>query len=176
MIDTIFSCPIRKYNINDSDITDWAYLIYNREFENVPSPFKKILDDKEIGGILEDTYTETIETFVKDIGLGKTHVALIKGAIVCILEKGESLSLCNTLPSHYTFTHYIEGTSPDVFYHPARSLLEVFNPGLDEWSSAVSLYTNEGDVIVHPSYLDYLTPPVDSKRITFTTLVELALK
>ena len=95
---------------------------------------------------------------------------------VCILEKGESLSLCNTLPSHYTFTHYIEGTSPDVFYHPARSLLEVFNPGLDEWSSAVSLYTNEGDVIVHPSYLDYLTPPVDSKRITFTTLVELALK
>jgi hypothetical protein len=176
MIDTIFSCPIRKYNINDSDITDWAYLIYNREFENVPSPFKKILDDKEIGGILEDTYTETIETFVKDIGLGKTHVALIKGAILCVLEKGESLSLCNTLPSHYTFTHYIEGNSPDAFYHPARQLLEVFNPGLDEWSSAVSLYTNEGDVIVHPSYLDYLTPPVDNRRITFTTLVELALK
>ena len=176
MIDTIFSCPIRKYNINNPDIKDWAYLVHDKEFDTQPSPFKKTLDEEELGGILEDTYTETIETFIKDIGLDKTHVGLIKGAIVCILEKGESLSLCNTLPSHYTFTHYIEGTSPDVFYHPARQLLEVFNPGLDEWGSAVSLYTNEGDVIVHPSYLDYLTPPVDSKRITFTTLVELALK
>ena len=141
MIDEIFSCPVRKYNINNPDIKDWAHLVYDKEFDTQPSPFKKTLDEEELGGILEDTYTETIETFVKDIGLGKTHVALIKGAIVCILEKGESLSLCNTLPSHYTFTHYIEGTSPDVFYHPARQLLEVFNPGLDEWSSAVSLYT-----------------------------------
>ena len=173
MIDTIFSCPVRKYNINNPDIKDWAHLVYDKEFDTQPSPFKKTLDEEELGGILEDTYTETIETFVKDIGLGKTHVALIKGAILCVLEKGESLSLCNTLPSHYTFTHYIEGISPDVFYHPARQLLEVFNPGLDEWSNAVSLYTNEGDVIVHPSYLDYLTPPVESKRITMTLMVQL---
>ena len=176
MIDEIFSCPVRKYNINDPDVKDWAHLIYDREFQNLPSPFKKDLDEKELGGILEDTYTETLETFIKDVGLEKTHVGLIKGAIFCVLEKGESLSLCNTLPSHYTFTHYIEGTSPDVFYHPARQLLEIFNPGLDEWGSAVSLYTNEGDVIVHPSYLDYLTPPVDSKRMTFTILIELARK
>ena len=173
MIDTIFSCPVRKYNINNPDIKDWAHLVYDKEFDTQPSPFKKTLDEEELGGILEDTYTETIETFVKDIGLGKTHVALIKGAILCVLEKGESLSLCNTLPSHYTFTHYIEGISPDVFYHPARQLLEVFNPGLDEWSNAVSLYTNEGDVIAHPSYLDYITPPVESKRITMTLMVQL---
>ena len=121
-------------------------------------------------------YVDVLKEFVKDIGLDKTHVALVTGAILCVLEKGETLALCNTLPSHYTFTHYIEGKSPDVYYHPARSLLEVFNPGLDEWSSAMSLYVNEGDVIVHPSYLDYITPPVENKRMTMTLLIELQSK
>ena len=174
MIDTIFSCPVRKYNISDIDIKSWANNVYEKERHEISSPFKKIFDDLDT--LLTQVYVDLLEEFVKEIGLDKTHVGLVTGAVLCVLEKGESLSLCNTLPSHYTFTHYIEGKSPDVFYHPARQLLEVFNPGLDEWDNAMSLYTNEGDVIVHPSYLDYLTPPVDNRRITFTTLVELALK
>ena len=174
MIDTIFSCPVRKYNISDIDIKSWANNVYEKERHEISSPFKKIFDDLDT--LLTQVYVDLLEEFVKEIGLDKTHVGLVTGAVLCVLEKGESLSLCNTLPSHYTFTHYIEGNSPDAFYHPARQLLEVFNPGLDEWSSAVSLYTNEGDVIVHPSYLDYVTPPVTDKRITLTLLVELQKK
>tara|TARA_B100000925_G_scaffold269538_1_gene231426 strand:+ start:617 stop:1141 length:525 start_codon:yes stop_codon:yes gene_type:complete len=174
MIDTIFSCPVRKYNISDIDIKSWANNVYEKERHEISSPFKKIFDDLDT--LLTQVYVDLLEEFVKEIGLDKTHVGLVTGAVLCVLEKGESLSLCNTLPSHYTFTHYIEGKSPDVFYHPARQLLEVFNPGLDEWDNAMSLYTNEGDVIVHPSYLDYVTPPVTDKRITLTLLVELQKK
>ena len=174
MIDTIFSCPIRKYNLNSKDISSWAHRFYDKERFEYKTPFKYIFDD--IDPRMTQLYVDVLEDFVKDIGLNKTHVAFITGAILCVLEKGETLALCNTLPSHYTVTHYIEGKSPDVYYHPARSLLEVFNPGLDEWNSAMSLYVNEGDVIVHPSYLDYITPPVDKKRMTMTLLVELQKK
>ena len=80
---------------------------------------------------------------------------------------------CNTLPSHYTATHYISGNDADVFYHPARTLLQLFNPSLDEWGSAVSLYVNEGDVIVHPSYLEYATPNIEKQRLTLTLLIQL---
>ena len=173
MIDEIFSCPVRKYNISDPDVKDWAHTTYEKDKLELKSPFRKVFDNSSMDTLLTQIYVDVIENFVKEIGLEKTHVGLITGAILCVLEKGESLSLCNTLPSHYTFTHYIEGISPDVFYHPARQLLEVFNPGLDEWSNAVSLYTNEGDVIAHPSYLDYITPPVESKRITMTLMVQL---
>ena len=174
MIDTIFSCPIRKYNLNSKDINSWAHRFYDKERFESKTPFKYIFDD--IDPRMTQLYVDVLEDFVKDIGLNKTHVAFITGAILCVLEKGETLALCNTLPSHYTVTHYIEGKSPDVYYHPARSLLEVFNPGLDEWNSAMSLYVNECDVIVHPSYLDYITPPVDKKRMTMTLLVELQKK
>jgi len=174
MIDTIFSCPIRKYNLNSEDINAWAQRFYDKERFETKTPFKYIFDD--VDPRMTQLYVDVLEDFVKDIGLNKTHVAFITGAIMCVLEKGETLALCNTLPSHYTVTHYIEGKSPDVYYHPARSLLEVFNPGLDEWSSAMSLYVNEGDVIIHPSYLDYITPPVDNKRMTMTFLIELQKK
>ena len=171
MIDDIFACPIRKYNINNKDIKTWANNIYDTEkFNTATIPFRHQFTDSEFPS---QGYVDTLEQFVKDLGLHKTHVALIRNAVLCVLEKGETLSVCNTLPSHYTFTHYIEGVSPDVFYHPARTLLEVFNPGLDEWSAAVSVYTNEGDAIVHPSYLDYTTPPVDKRRVSLTLLLEL---
>ena len=176
MGDDLFAVPIRKYHIdNDADgFISFIESFYNENKFNMPSPYVQRIP--QVPPWMVPVYSDLLENFIEDIKLSKTHVAVITSAVLNVLEKGEGMDRCHTLPSHYTFTHYIEGTSPDVFYHPARSLLEVFNPGLDEWSSAVSLYTNEGDVIVHPSYLDYLTPPVDSKRITFTTLVELALK
>ena len=176
MIDTIFSCPIRKYNLNSEDINLWTQNFYDRERSECKTPFRYIFNDLTLDPRLTQFYVDVLENFVKDIGLNKTHVAFITGAILCVLEKGETLALCNTLPSHYTFTHYIEGKSPDVYYHPARSLLEVFNPGLDEWNSAMSLYVNKGDVIVHPSYLDYITPPVENRRMTMTLLIELQSK
>jgi len=95
---------------------------------------------------------------------------------VPIMEKGETLGNCNTLPSHYTLTHFVEGVSPDVYYHPAKTLLEIFDPGLDEWGSAVSLYLNQGDVILHPSYLEFSTPPVEHKRVTLSMMIQLQPK
>ena len=94
----------------------------------------------------------------------------------CALEKGESLIPCSTLPSHYTMTHYIKGNTADVFYHPAKTLLQIFNPNLDEWTSAMSLYVNEGDIVIHPSFLEYSTPPVDKQRMSMTFLLELEPK
>ena len=176
MIDTIFSCPIRKYNFDSEDVSSWTQRFYDKERSECKTPFRYIFNDRTLDPRMTQLYVDVLEEFVKDIGLDKTHVALVTGAILCVLEKGETLALCNTLPSHYTFTHYIEGKSPDVYYHPARSLLEVFNPGLDEWNSAMSLYVNKGDVIVHPSYLDYITPPVESRRKTMTLLIELQSK
>ena len=176
MIDTIFSCPIRKYNFDSEDVSSWTQRFYDKERSECKAPFRYIFNDLTLDPRMTQLYVDVLEEFVKDIGLDKTHVALVTGAILCVLEKGETLALCNTLPSHYTFTHYIEGKSPDVYYHPARSLLEVFNPGLDERNSAMSLYVNKGDVIVHPSYLDYITPPVESRRKTMTLLIELQSK
>ena len=49
-------------------------------------------------------------------------------------------------------------------------------PGLDEWGSATSLYVNEGDVVVHPSYLEYNTPPVKKQRVAATLLISLQEK
>ena len=174
MIDDIFASPVRKYNLVDDSITTWATDLYDKQKFNTDSPFKLQLTN--IDAWITQLYTDVLETFVKDLQLEKTHVAFITDAILCVLEKGESLSICNTLPSHYTLTHFIEGIDPDVFYHPARSLLEVFNPGLDEWGSAVSLYINEGDAIIHPSYLDYITPTVDKQRVTLTLLLQLQTK
>jgi len=174
MIDDIFASPVRKYNLVDDSIKTWATDLYDKQKFNTDSPFKLQLTN--IDAWITQLYTDVLETFVKDLQLEKTHVAFITDAILCVLEKGESLSICNTLPSHYTLTHFIKGIDPDVFYHPARTLLEVFNPGLDEWGSAVSLYTNEGDAIIHPSYLDYITPTVDKQRVTLTLLLQLQTK
>ena len=174
MIDELFACPVRKYNISNSDISNWANGLYDTQKFNLPSPFK--LNLTNIDAWVTQLYTDVLEEFVKEIGLGDTHVGIITDSILCVLEKGETLGNCNTLPSHYTLTHFIEGVSPDVYYHPAKTLLEIFNPGLDEWGSAVSLYLNEGDLVLHPSYLEYSTPPVSKKRITLSMMIQLATK
>ena len=40
----------------------------------------------------------------------------------------------------------------------------------------MSLYVNEGDIVIHPSYLEYSTPQVDKQRLSFTFLMELEPK
>ena len=90
-----------------------------------------------------------------------------------VLDQNESMDRCRTLPSHYTLTHHVSGKDPNVFYHPAKDLLSVVNPDLEEWASAKSLYINEGDVIIHPSYLEYSTPQVEKRRVTITLLFNI---
>ena len=174
MIDTIFSSTIRKYIIGAPLIKGWASEQYEKEKFNVISPFR--LEMTDIPTNLAANYADVTDKILVDLDISDTHAAFITNIILSVLEKGDSMDRCNTLPSHYTATHYIEGNDADIFYHPARSLLALCTPGLDEWSSAMSLYVNEGDVIVHPSYLEYNTPPVKKQRVTATLLISVQEK
>ena len=120
-------------------------------------------------------YSDLIEGFLNDLKCSKTHVAVITSATINVLDKGESMDRVNTLPSHYTATHYISDnqSQSDIFYHPAKTLVEPFNPGLDEWVSGAGLYVTQGDVIIHPSFIEYSTPVRDTKRMTITLTLNL---
>ena len=173
MIDDIFSCRVRKYHIdNQQDQIQWAESEYNRQKFTLPSPFKTVIN--QVPEWLTKPYEEIAETFLKDLGVFDTHVALITAFGLSVLDKNESMDRCRTLPSHYTLTHYVKGKDPDVFYHPAKDLLQIVNPNLDEWTSAMSLYVNQGDVVIHPSFLEYSTPPVKRERVTITCTIEIA--
>ena len=174
MIDTIFSSVVRKYNIDDPLLKGWASEQYEKDKFNIPSPFR--IEMTDIPTNLAANYADVTEKLLDDLNISDTHAAFITDMILSVLEKGDSMDRCNTLPSHYTATHYIEGNDADIFYHPARSLLTLCKPGLDEWGSAMSLYVNEGDVIVHPSYLEYNTPPVKKQRVTATLLISVQEK
>ena len=174
MIDNIFSSTIRKYRIEDQLLKGWAYEQYEKDKFNIPSPFR--IEMTEIPTNIADEYKQITEKLLEDLNISDTHVAFITNMILSVLEKGDSMDRCNTLPSHYTATHYLSGSDADIFYHPARSLLTLCTPGLDEWGSATSLYINEGDVIVHPSYLEYNTPTVKKQRMAMTILISLQEK
>ena len=174
MIDNIFSSTIRKYRIEDQLLKGWAYEQYEKDKFNIPSPFR--IEMTDIPTNLAANYADVTEKLLDDLNISDTHAAFITDMILSVLEKGDSMDRCNTLPSHYTATHYIEGNDADIFYHPARSLLTLCTPGLDEWGSATSLYVNEGDVIVHPSYLEYNTPPVKKQRVAATLLISVQEK
>jgi len=172
MINEIFASPIRKYHIDDQqDQIQWAEQEYNNSKFNLPSPFNKVVS--QVPEWVSKPYEEIAENFLKDLGVFDTHVALITAFGLSVLDQNESMDRCRTLPSHYTLTHHVSGKDPNVFYHPAKDLLSVVNPDLEEWASAKSLYINEGDVIIHPSYLEYSTPQVKKRRITITLLFNI---
>ena len=176
MIDEIFACPVRKYNIDATteqgafQVT-WAENEYENNKFDYPAPFRK--KSSQVPELLSKPYEEIAENFLKDLGVFDTHVALITAFGLSVLDRNESMDRCRTLPSHYTLTHHVIGKDPNVFYHPAKDLLSIVNPNLDEWASAKSLYINEGDVIIHPSYLEYSTPQVERRRVTITLLFNI---
>ena len=172
MINEIFTCPIRKYHIdNPHDQIQWAEQQYNNSKFNLPSPFNKVIS--QIPEWVSKPYEEIAENFLQYLGVVDTHVALITAFGIALLEKNETVDRSRTLPSHYTLADHLSGKDPDVFYHPAKDLLSIVNPDLDEWASAKSLYINEGDVIIHPSYLEYSTPQVERRRVTITLLFNI---
>ena len=176
MRDDLFSCPVRKYHLDDPLITRWAHEQYEEEKFNITAPFR--LHITEFPANLSTSYTDITEKFLEDLEIGDNTVALITDILLTVLEKGDSLERCHTLPSHYTATHYLSENpeQSDIFHHPAKSLVDVFNPNLDEWVSGAGLYVNQGDVIIHPSFLEYSTPKVDRKRMAMTLLIRLQPK
>ena len=176
MRDDLFPCPIRKYHLSDLLIERWANEQYEEEKFNITAPFRLHITD--IPANLSASYTDITEKFLEDLKIQDDTIALITDIMLTVLEKGDSLDRCNTLPSHYTATHYIskEPEQSDIFHHPAKSLIDPFNPNLDEWVSGAGLYVNQGEVIIHPSFLEYSTPKVDKKRIAITLLIRLQPK
>ena len=69
----------------------------------------------------------------------------------------------------------VDGAAADSLYHPERSMLQSVNPAsMDEWQGASSLYINQGDAIIYPSYMEHSSPVQTENRITLT--VPLILK
>ena len=135
MRDDLFPCPIRKYHLSDLLIERWANEQYEEEKFNITAPFRLHITD--IPANLSASYTDITEKFLEDLKIQNDTIALITDIMLTVLEKGDSLDRCNTLPSHYTATHYIskEPEQSDIFHHPAKSLIDPFNPNLDEWVS-----------------------------------------
>ena len=176
MINKIFASSIRKYHIDPTTEEgayqiEWAEGEYEANKFDYPSPFTK--KSSQVPELLSKPYEDICEGILKELDIYDTHVALITALGLCVLQKGESMDRCRTLPSHYTLTHYLQGNQSDIFYHPAKDLLQIVNPNLDEWIYAESLYINEGDVIIHPSFLEYSTPQVEKQRITITLLFNI---
>tara|TARA_B100000029_G_scaffold259003_1_gene255679 strand:+ start:855 stop:1433 length:579 start_codon:yes stop_codon:yes gene_type:complete len=172
MRDDLFSVPIRKYHIDENDrFLELVDSLYKDNKFKVDSPF--IFGVDKVPPDVTQIYGDKLEEFLTDIGLYDTHVILITSFIVKVLEPGESIDRTDTLPSHYTATHYIEvppGSSSDVFHHPAKALVSAFAPAaLDEWQPAAGVYVNQGDVIIHPSFMEHSTPVTSGKRVTMTT-------
>tara|TARA_B100000287_G_C20628136_1_gene778672 strand:+ start:778 stop:1365 length:588 start_codon:yes stop_codon:yes gene_type:complete len=179
MRDDLFSVPIRKYHVDNNDeFLKLTEDVYQKSKFDVPSPF--IYGIAAVPPEISSTYNDLLENFLQDIGCYDTHNAVVNSMIVKILEPGESIDRCDTLPSHYTLTHYVQvpdGDASDTFHHPARSVVTAFAPAyIDEWRNAAGIYVNQGDVIIHPSFLETSSPVNEvpsSKRITLTLTILL---
>ena len=172
MRDDLFAIPLRKYNIdNNEDFVSYADEVWKEHKFSLPSPF--LMGITQLSPQLSQAYTDTVETFLTEIGCYETHTCNVDAMILKVLEKGECSDRLDTLPSHYTMIHYIDvddKDSSDVFHHPCRSILNALRPAvIDEWKDAAGLYINKGDVIIFPSFIEHSTPPVKSKnRVTMT--------
>ena len=68
MINEIFTCPIRKYHIdNQQEQIEWAESEYNRQRFTLPSPFKTVIN--QIPEWISKPYEEIAESFLKDLGI-----------------------------------------------------------------------------------------------------------
>ena len=179
MIDNLFSIPIRKYHVdNNQDFLEYFIGVHNADSFTVPSPY---IQGIELPDWTVPFYTSILEEFLHDLKAYDTHYASIRGVVLKVLDQGEGSERIDTLPSHYTLTHYIQlpaGQSSDIFHHPAKILDNAFDPkieGLPEYLNAAGLYVNSGDVIIHPSFLETGSPVNQhpDKRMTLTLIVTL---
>ncbi len=171
MRNDLFPIPVRKYHIDENDqFLNYVDELYKKERFEVPSPYISGVDTLPPWAV--PVYTDILEKLLVDLKLFDSHVAIITSITLKVLEKGESVDRTHTLPSHYTMTHYInEAKQSDTFYHPSKHFVEWLNPGVDEWKEAAGMYINQGDVLIHPSFMEHSSPVMDRKRMTITLTV-----
>ena len=179
MKNDLFAIPVRKYHIDETEtFLVWAKDEYLSDKFEDDGVYQKWISRMPPGFM--EHYTDVIEQFLRDINVYDTHCGVITNITLRVLESGDSFDRESTLPSHYTFTHYIDTDTnkpDDIYYHPLNAILRAFDPGVDipEWQNAGGVYTTAGDVVIYPSYLEQSTPKMTGPgtRITITCTFNL---
>lgn len=179
MRNDFFSIPVRKYHIAEKEeFASWAKAKYQEDKFNTEGVYQEYI--YMIPPDFMFHYSEVIEEFLKDIGVYESHCGVITNVTLRVMESGDIYERMDTLPSHYTFTHYIEtdsGKPDDIYHHPFRNIVRAFDPRVDipEWQDAAGVYTTAGDVVIYPSYLEQSTPKMTGPgtRITITCTFNL---
>ena len=179
MKNDLFAIPVRKYHIDETEtFLVWAKDEYLSDKFEDDGVYQKWINRMPAGFM--EHYTDVIEQFLRDINVYDTHCGVITNITLRVLESGDSFDRESTLPSHYTFTHYIDTDTSkpdDIYYHPLNAILRAFDPGVDipEWQNAGGVYTTAGDVVIYPSYLEQSTPKMTGPgtRITITCTFNL---
>ena len=179
MKNDLFAIPVRKYHIDETEtFLVWAKDEYLSDKFEDDGVYQKWITKMPYGFM--DYYSDVIEEFLRDIKVYDTHCGVITNITLRVLESGDSFDRENTLPSHYTFTHYIDTDSSkpdDIYHHPLNAIVRAFDPGVDipEWQNAGGVYTTAGDVVIYPSYLEQSTPKMTGPgtRITITCTFNL---
>ena len=171
----LFTTPIRKYAIEDNQIflDHWQQEYKTERFTEV-SPV--IMGYKQIPHPQYEKYSDIMDQFMSDIGCSDTHSWNFEAYIFKAFEKGESTDRLDTLPSHYTFTHYISDCKrSDMYWHPLQSTIRTFDPGVEEWTDTSGVYVNQGDVIIHPSWIETNVPMNESSDLRLTMTIPVTL-
>ena len=145
MKNDLFAIPVRKYHIDETEtFLVWAKDEYLSDKFEDDGVYQKWISRMPPGFM--EHYTDVIEQFLRDINVYDTHCGVITNITLRVLESGDSFDRESTLPSHYTFTHYIDTDTnkpDDIYYHPLNAIVRAFDPGVDipEWQNAGGVYT-----------------------------------
>ena len=88
MRDDLFASPLRKYNIeNNEEFIKYSNQVWEEMKFSLHSPY--LMGIKDIGPNLTQVYTDSVETFLTEIGCYETHTCNVDAMILKVLEKGE---------------------------------------------------------------------------------------
>ena len=172
----LFSAPIRKYAIsnNQPHVDYWDNEYKQERFDQI-SPV--IMAYPNVPNPLYQNYSDIMDQFMDEIGASDTHSWIFQTYVFKALEKGESTDRMDTLPSHYTLTHYISDCKKsDMYWHPIHQIIRTFDPGVNEWTDTSGVYVNQGDVIIHPSWIESNSPMNENPDLRMTLSIPVVIK
>ena len=172
----LFTTPIRKYSVNNNQsfLDHWEQEYKNEKFNEI-SPV--IMAYGQVPHHLYQEYSDIMNQFMEEIGCSDTHSWHFETYIFKAFEKGESSDRLDTLPSHYTLTHYMSDCKrSDMYWHPIHQIIRTFDPGVNEWTDTSGVYVNQGDVIIHPSWIESNSPMNENSDLRMTLSIPVVIK
>ena len=64
----------------------------------------------------------------------------------------------------------------DMYCHPIHQIIRTFDPSVNEWTDTSGVYVNQGDVIIHPSWIESNSPMNESVDINFMVTIPVVIK